>query len=84
MYVLAVISMQPERVTYSKSSNRNSDLLKIQQEREKELFKIQQEREKDLLKIQQERERAIGGGEVIGEEREREVFCKRERCGGDG
>ena len=33
-------------MTYSKSSNTEKDLLKIQQEREKDLLKIQQEREK--------------------------------------
>ena len=44
-------------MTYSKSSNTEKDLLKIQQEREKDLLKIRQERANDLLKIQQERER---------------------------
>ena len=45
----AIISL-----TQNPATERENDLLKIQQERENELLKIQQEREKDLFKIQQE------------------------------
>ena len=66
-----------ERRTYSNSSKREKELLKVQQEREKELFKNQQEREGgkrrvcEPLKEQYEQRNA--------RERERE----RERYGGD-
>ena len=46
----------PREMSYSKSSKREMELFKIQQEREMELLKIQQEREMELLKIQQETE----------------------------
>ena len=44
-----------EKVTYSKSSKREKDLLKIQQEREGGIQKPAREKE-DVLKIQQERD----------------------------
>ena len=53
-------------MSYSKTSNRENELFKIQQQRERsyskssnrenELFKIQQQRGKELFKIQQESE----------------------------
>ena len=50
------IKQQKQRMTYSKSSKRENDVLKIQQQRENDVLKIQQQTENDVLKIKQQTE----------------------------